>query len=88
MLRPADGRVAPDDLRAPTRELAPLRGGIGAPEVGDVVHRPAERVDRVEGVAPRARQREERIVEVRPALPGEPRGDVGDHAVFLAASLT
>src|SRR5205823_12652254 len=59
------------------------------PEVGNVVDGPAERVHGVEGVAAGPGQREEGVVEVRAASPGQPRDQVGaghDAAVFTAGA--
>jgi len=88
MLGAAAQLVAARDVAAPALELGPLRGAIDATlvaEVGDVVDRPAERVDRIERVAPAARQREKGVVEVRAAFACEPGGQAADHAIFLAS---
>src|SRR5262249_4805392 len=88
VLRAAPWLVAERDVAAPAFELAPLRGAVDVAlvaEVGDVVHRPAERVDRVERLPPAARQREESVVEVRTALGCQPGGRASDHAIFLAS---
>jgi hypothetical protein len=88
MLGTAARLVAERDVATPALELAPLRSAVDAAlvaEVGDVVHRPAERVDRVERVPPAPRQREEGVVEVRAALPRQPGGQASDHASFLVS---
>jgi len=60
-------------------------GAALGPEVGNVVHGPAEGVHRVQRVPAGPGKREERVVEVRAAPPREARRQVSDHAIFLAS---
>src|SRR5438876_7495588 len=76
MMRTLARLVAARDLRAPPRERAPPLGFGSVIGVRDVVHRSAERVDGVERVAPPARERQERVVEVRLAPARETRADL------------
>ena len=92
MLGPRSRLVAAGDLAPPALELLAQHAGIGAlfgPEVGNVVDGPAERIHGVEGVAAGPGQREEGVVEVRAASPGQPRDQVGaghDAAIFTAGA--
>jgi len=88
ILRAAARLVAERDVVTPALELAPLRGTVDAAlvaEIGDVVHRPAECVDSVQGVPAMPWKREEGVVEVRATLPRQPGGQSSDHAICLAS---
>src|SRR4030095_2322137 len=70
-------REATRDVLAPARQTRALGAGVAA-EVGDVIDRTAEGVDRVQRLAPRSRQRQEGEVEVRAALARQARAEAAE----------